>query len=208
MKNKILNRIIASILNRIGRPFKWIMFYHQRLFHFVLPNLNKIVIREVSYVTFPRCNQKLIVSGVGQVEFGDECKFGYILGGRFYKGVIEIQPRYKESKIKIGNKISTNNNLIICAANYIEIGDDTLIGEGVSIIDHEAHCIAPEKRKELGEIGQVIIGRNVWIGNRVMILKNSKIGNNSIVAAGAVVSGEFPSDVIIGGVPAKIIRHL
>ena len=64
------------------------------------------------------------------------------------------------------------------------------------------------KEKANGEIGKVIIGRNVWIGNNVVILKNTGIGDNTIIAAGAVVSGEFPANVIVGGVPAKIIKSL
>lgn len=75
-------------------------------------------------------------------------------------------------------------------------------------MDHEAHGIPPDKRRELGAIGEVVIGENVWIGNNVTILKDSHVGDNSIVAAGAVVSGRFPENVIIGGVPAKIIRSL
>ena len=75
-------------------------------------------------------------------------------------------------------------------------------------MDHEAHGISPLERRQLGEIGKVIIGKNVWIGNNVTILKNSEVGENSIVATGAVVAGFFPSNVIIGGVPAKIIRNI
>ena len=75
-------------------------------------------------------------------------------------------------------------------------------------MDFEAHGIKASERRELGEIGKVSIGKNVWIGNNVTILKNTEIGENTIVAAGAVVSGTFPSNVIIGGVPAKIIRKL
>jgi acetyltransferase-like isoleucine patch superfamily enzyme len=97
---------------------------------------------------------------------------------------------------------------MLFAANYIEIGDDTLIGQYVTIMDHEAHGIAPDKRRKLGEIGKVIIGKNVWLGNNVVILKNSEIGDNTIVATGAVVSGKFPANVIIGGIPAKIIKSL
>jgi acetyltransferase-like isoleucine patch superfamily enzyme len=75
-------------------------------------------------------------------------------------------------------------------------------------MDHEAHGIQPEDRRKLGAIGTIIIGKNCWIGNNTTILKNSKIGDNSIVAVGAVVSGVFPENVIIGGVPAKIIKNL
>jgi acetyltransferase-like isoleucine patch superfamily enzyme len=97
---------------------------------------------------------------------------------------------------------------MLCSANYIEIGDDTLIGQYVTIMDHEAHGIDPDKRRQIGGIGQVIIGKNVWLGNNVTILKNTEIGDNSIVATGAVVSGKFPTNVIIGGVPAKIIKAI
>lgn len=104
--------------------------------------------------------------------------------------------------------MSTNNNIFICAANYIDIGDDTLIGQYVTVMDHEAHGIDPEKRRLIGQIGTVKIKKNVWIGNNVTILKNSEIEENTIIAAGAVVSGKFPKNVIIGGIPAKVIKGI
>jgi acetyltransferase-like isoleucine patch superfamily enzyme len=63
-------------------------------------------------------------------------------------------------------------------------------------------------KEEIGRIGQVIIGKNVWIGNKVTILKNSEIGDNTIVATGAVDVGKFPNNIIIRSVPAKKIRNL
>ncbi len=102
----------------------------------------------------------------------------------------------------------TNNNVFICAANLVDIGKGTLVGESVTIMDHEAHGIAAGERRQLGKVGEIRIGENVWIGNNVMILKNSSIGDNTIVAAGAIVSGNFPANVIIGGIPAKLIRQL
>ena len=53
--------------------------------------------------------------------------------------------------------------------------DHTRIGQNVTIMDFEAHGIDPSKRNKVGEIGEVIIEENVWIGNNVIILKNSKI---------------------------------
>jgi acetyltransferase-like isoleucine patch superfamily enzyme len=189
-------------------PFLWIRFHIKLVIKFIFPNLRKIIRKKVTYVDYPVCNQKLLITGEGSVQFGANCKFGYKLGGNYSRGLIELQSRYSQSKIIFGNHVTTNNNLVICAANLVEIGDDTLIGQGVSIMDHEAHCIDPAKRRQLGKIGKVIIGRNVWIGNNVIILKNSEIGLNSIVAAGAVVAGKFPSNVIIGGVPSKVIKEL
>jgi len=201
-------RIIKSIYFRTIRPFNWISFYRKRLFNFILPNLRKIIQKKVTFDYYPICHQKTLITGAGNVSIGQKCVFGYKLGGHFYCGFVEIQVRYNNSRIVIGNNVLTNNNLFFCAANHIEIGDNTLIGEGVMITDHEAHGMAPDKRSNLGEIGKVVIGRNVWLGNDVSILKNSEIGENTIVAAGAVVSGKFPANVIIGGVPAKIISEL
>jgi acetyltransferase-like isoleucine patch superfamily enzyme len=200
--------IIKGLLHWAINSFHRMSFYHKRLFKFILPNFKKIIQKKVTYSNYPFCNQKFLVTGAGKVSIGEKCSFGYKLGGNFYNGIVEIQPRYKQSQIVIGNNVATNNNLFLCAANYIEIGDDVLIGQGVSIMDHEAHGLAPDKRRQIGEIGKVIIGRNVWLGNNVTILKNSIIGENTIVAASAVVSGEFPANVLIGGIPAKIIKYL
>lgn len=134
--------------------------------------------------------------------------FCYKLGGFDRGESIELKARHKNSKIKIGNNVLSNNNIFLCAANYIKVGDNTLIGQNVNIMDHEAHGLSPDKRLTVGEIGKVLIGRNVWIGSNVTILKNSEIGENAIIATGAVFSGIFPSNVIIGGVPAKIIKSL
>lgn len=172
-------------------------------------NYKKIFQNKISFTgKYPNCSQRTYFSGDGAVKIGRNCNFGYKSGGFYRGGSIEIQARYVNAKIKIGNNISTNNNIFICAANYIEIDDDTLIGQYVTIMDHEAHGIHPNKRRQLGEIGKVIVGKNVWIGNNVTILKNSEIGDNTIIATGAIVSGKFPSNVVIGGVPAKIIKKI
>lgn len=89
----------------------------------------------------------------------------------------------------------------------MEIGESCLIGKGVQILDFDAHGVAPEERRtSIGRIAPVILGKNVWVGNGAKLLKGTKIGDNSIVAAGAVVTGgEYPADVIIGGNPAKVV---
>ena len=182
--------------------------YKKLFFNFILPNRLNSLKHRIILSDFPSFNQITLCEGDGVVEIGKGCSFGYKLGGFHRHGSIELQARYIDARIKIGDNVSTNNNIMVCAANYIEIGDDTLMGQNVTIMDHEAHGISPSKRREIGEIGKVIIGTNVWIGNNVTVLKNTKIGYNTIIATGAVVSGEFPENVIIGGVPAKIIRSL
>lgn len=202
---KYLKLLISGIL-KILSPF--IQTYRE-FFNFIFPNLIGIFKSRIKfYGNYPKFFQVVLINGSGQVEIGSNCSFGYKMGGFFKGGSIEIQARYMNSRIKIGNNISTNNNIFICAANYIEIGDDTLIGQNVTFMDFEAHGIHPENRRKIGEVGSIIVGKNCWIGNNTTILKNSKIGDNSIVAVGAVVSGIFPENVVVGGIPARIIKNL
>lgn len=191
-------------------PLFGVFFLHKvRLFlHLIYPNAVKIVRKKITIKSWPRTAQKIFCEGKGEVYIGSKCSFGYKLGGFNRGGAIELQARLANAVIKIGDNVSTNNNIFICSANYIEVGDDTLIGQYVTIMDFEAHGIYPQKRRQIGEIGKIIIGKNVWIGNNVIILKNTFVGDNTVIAAGAVVSGVFPNDVVIGGVPAKIIKSI
>lgn len=136
----------------------------RRLFNFIIPNLKFIISGRLSFKSIPSCQQMTLLTGSGTIQIGKNCSFGYKLGGFHRRGAIEIQPRYKSSKIVIGSNVSTNNNIFICAANYIEIGDDTLVGQNVIIMDHEAHGIEPEKRRLLGPIGYVKIKKMSGLG--------------------------------------------
>jgi len=179
---------------------------YRRVAYFFLPNI--FTKARYSYLSVPNFQQKTIISGYGTVMIGEKCGFGYKLGGFWRNGSIELQARHKEARISIGKSVHTNNNVFICAMCYISVGDYTRIGQNVCIMDFEAHSTNPLERSRVGEIGTIEIAENVWIGNNVTILKNSKIGRNTIVATGAVVSGSFPKNVIIGGVPAKIIKNI
>ena len=88
----------------------------------------------------------------------------------------------------------------------ITIEDDVLIGPKVSIIT-ENHPINPDERKIL-DLKSVIIKRNTWIGANATILPGVTIGENSVVAAGAVVTKDVPTNTVVAGVPAKVIKIL
>jgi acetyltransferase-like isoleucine patch superfamily enzyme len=202
-------RQLKNIILLLMRPFQIINNMIRQLRLFVIPNLPVIISRRLEFDgLFPRCYQLTGITGHGKVQVGKECIFGTRSGGFHRGGKIEFQARFREASILIGANVHTNNNIFICAGNKIEIGNNTLIGQNVTIMDFEAHGIDPDKRRQVGEIGQVVVGENVWIGNNVTILKNTKIGDNSIVATGSVVTHSFPANVIIGGVPAKIIRNI
>lgn len=189
--------LLRKILNKIISKFRFIKYYY-------LPNYNNLSIVEGKPNDI---EQKIKFRGKGVIKVGDNCYFGTKIGGRSY-GETEFQVKYKDSKIILGDNICTNNNLFMCCTKKITIGSDTVIGERVTIFDFEGHGLRANERKQIGEMGTVEIGVNVWIGNNVTILKNTKVGDNTIIAAGAIVKGHFPANVIIGGVPAKIIKEL
>lgn len=88
----------------------------------------------------------------------------------------------------------------------LTIGDGCQIGHNV-VIATLNHGISPEHRGNTIP-GRVVLERNVWIGANATILPGVTIGENSIVAAGAVVTKDVPANTIVGGVPAKTIRTI
>lgn len=88
----------------------------------------------------------------------------------------------------------------------ITIGDDVQIGPKVNLIT-ENHPVDPAKRK-YPDLKPIVIKRNAWIGAAATILPGVTIGENSIVAAGAVVNRDVPDNMIVGGVPAKALRAI
>jgi maltose O-acetyltransferase len=91
----------------------------------------------------------------------------------------------------------------------VVIGVGCQIGDLVTIFDCDFHEVTPSTRNQSpGEIAPVVIGANVWLGSRVIVLKGVKIGDNTVVAAGSVVTKSLPSNVIAAGVPAKVIREI
>lgn len=108
--------------------------------------------------------------------------------------------------ISIGKNVFINFDCTFLALGGITIEDDVLIGPKVSLIT-ESHPLDPEQRK--GLIGKPIhIKKNAWIGANATILPGVTIGENAIVAAGAVVSKDVPDNTIVGGIPAKFIKNV
>lgn len=108
--------------------------------------------------------------------------------------------------ISIGKNVFINFDCTFLALGGITIEDDVLIGPKVSFIT-ESHPLDPEQRK--GLIGKPIhIKKNAWIGANATILPGVTIGENAVVAAGAVVSKDVPDNTIVGGIPAKFIKNV
>ena len=110
--------------------------------------------------------------------------------------------------IAIGNNSAFGRYTEFGAAGGISIGNDVIAGSYISF--HSENHVFNDSSKLIREQGVtsvgIKIGNNVWIGAKVTFLDGAVIGNNCVVAAGAVVNGVFPDNVVIGGVPAKILK--
>lgn len=111
-------------------------------------------------------------------------------------------------KIYIGNNFTGNYNLTILDIREVYIGDNVMIGPN-TIITTVGHPLSPMKRRRhLGVAQPIHIGNDVWIGGNVTILPGVTIGNNVVVAAGAVVTKDIPDNCVVGGVPARKIKDI
>lgn len=109
--------------------------------------------------------------------------------------------------IRLGENVFINHDCsMLDLCGEIRIDDDVLIAPQV-VISTEQHPVSPSDRKKIFGKG-IHIKKNAWIGANATILSGVTIGENSIVAAGAVVIQNVPDNVIVGGVPARIIKQI
>lgn len=124
---------------------------------------------------------------------------------------IYIEPTFRCDygyNIHVGDNFYANFDCVCLDICKIRIGDNCLIAPGVHIYTAN-HPLTPVERTSGIEYGKpVTIGNNVWIGGRAIINPGVQIGDNVVVASGAVVTKNVPDNVVVGGNPAKIIKHI
>ncbi|MBR6125423.1 acyltransferase [Candidatus Saccharibacteria bacterium] len=142
------------------------------------------------------------------------------IGNEFHSGshfrieaISKLNSQTFTPSIEIGDNVSIQDFCHIGCIEKICIGSGTMIASRVYISDHnhgnitaEDLKLAPAKRPLVSK--PVIIGRNVWLGEGCCILPGVTLGDNVIVGANAVVTHSFPSNRVIAGVPARVIKQL
>lgn len=131
-----------------------------------------------------------------------------IIGSKIDESTTIFAPFYTNfgRHITIGKNVFINHACSFLDLGGISIGDNVLIGSKVNLIS-ENHPIDPTQRKSL--IGKpIVVKNNAWIGAAATILPGITIGENSIVAAGSIVTKDVPDNTIVAGNPAKQIKTL
>jgi maltose O-acetyltransferase len=109
--------------------------------------------------------------------------------------------------IHLGARAFANANCVFLDCAEIRIGDNFQAGPGVQLLTPE-HPLDAVARRGKETARSIIIGDDVWIGGGAIVLAGVTIGDRSVIGAGSVVTKDVPSDVVVVGNPAKIVRRL
>jgi acetyltransferase-like isoleucine patch superfamily enzyme len=131
-----------------------------------------------------------------------------VTGSEIDESVAVFTPLYINygKNTRIGKNVFINFDCVFLDLGGITIEENVKIAPKVSLLS-EGHPVSTVNRQSL-MAGPICIKKNAWIGANATILPGITIGENSIVAAGAVVSKDVPDNAIVGGIPAKIIKHI
>lgn len=124
-------------------------------------------------------------------------------------GISAEQTMLSSPVVSIGRKCIIGRGSHIIGHWSIELGDEIQTGPYVYITDQNHSYEDPDAPVgwQTPDEAAVRIGSGSWLGAHVVILPGTVLGRNTVVAAGAVVRGTFPDHVVLGGVPAKVLRH-
>ena len=106
--------------------------------------------------------------------------------------------------LEIGDNVFINYGCSLASSDHVKIGNDCLIGSHVMIMDCDFHRVEDKAWDTSGV--PILIEDRVWIGNRAIVLKGVRIGHDSVVAAGSVVTKDVPPRTVVAGNPARVVR--
>jgi acetyltransferase-like isoleucine patch superfamily enzyme len=134
-----------------------------------------------------------------QIEFGENCRVsrGAVLWFEDHDGVLQVGSG--TSMVEVHVAVTENSS--------VRIGEDCMLANDIDIRTGDSHSVIDTQTGErLNFAGDIVIGRHVWIAPHTVVLKGVNIGENSIIATGAVVTKSCEPGVIVGGNPARVIK--
>ncbi|HZO46138.1 MAG TPA: sugar O-acetyltransferase [Xanthobacteraceae bacterium] len=135
--------------------------------------------------------------------------FSELIGKKVDDSFLLIPPFYAAGgdEIRVGHNVFVNQNCTFYDLGGLDIADDVMIGPNVNIIT-AGHPLAPSQRRSVTIGKPIVIERNVWIAANATIIGGVNVGENSVVAAGSVVTKDVPPNTLVGGNPARVIRSI
>lgn len=196
-----------------------VIFYFYHLFQKILLHIKTKIARELflknciagsnfTCTSISKCNNN--TGKRESIVIGNNCEI---------HGEIIVEGK---GEVNIGHYTTLRHNTQIFAINKVSIGSYVIISNNVKIYDNNNHPIEPDKRMEMSKSGfygdlwsakhsssaPVTINDNVWIGEKVSVLKGVTIGKGAIIAMGSIVTKDVPEYSIAAGNPAKIVKYL
>lgn len=169
------------------------------------------------YVKFEKLGGKVVLHDTrrGCIRMGYQS--GRIKTTWYNEGVIEFMGKadirggsqiWSRGHLTIGAEFTINQKSSLVAGNRITIGKKVLLSSEIMIIDSDFHSIYDSNGAHINASEPIEIGDKVWIGYRCMLLKGAKIPGGSVIGAGSIVTKQFTEEnVILAGVPAKIVKQ-
>jgi len=110
--------------------------------------------------------------------------------------------------LSFGADVVVTGNLHVDIGGEIRVGDRVFLGHDVALITVDHRIGPPERRCAEPTLSSIVIGEGAWLASRVIVLPGVTIGSGVVVAAGAVVTRDVEPNVLVGGIPARVLRHL
>ena len=154
-----------------------------------------------------------ITANLNRLTFNDadqvRALFSDLIGKKVDDSFLLIPPFYTAGglDISVGRNVFVNQNCTFYDLGGLDIADDVMIGPNVSIIT-TGHPIEPSQRRAFVIAKPIVIEKNVWIAAGAIIVGGVTVGENSVVAAGSVVTKDVPPNTLVGGNPARFIRSI
>jgi acetyltransferase-like isoleucine patch superfamily enzyme len=164
------------------------------------PKVQEVVSRTINLISELNASSR----DVGQIRE----RLSAVIGTEIDDSTIVFAPFFTNfgAFIKMGKNVFVNHACTFLDMGGITLEDNVLVGPKVNLIT-ENHPMDPENRKSL-VCSPIVVKRNAWIGAAATILPGVTIGENSVVAAGAVVTKDVPANTIVAGIPARAIKNL
>jgi len=151
-----------------------------------------------------------ITSRLNRLTFNDadevRALFSELIGKKVDDSFLLIPPFFTAGgdEIRVGRNVFVNQNCTFYDLGGLDIADDVMIGPNVSILT-ASHPLEPSQRRTTTIGKPIVIERGVWIAAGATIIGGVTIGENSVVAAGSVVTRDVPPNTLVGGNPARVI---